>query len=185
MHTSNTRRSPDRRRQCLFATLLLAAVMSLLSASPAAAQYPATSSDLAVRFDSTCEWQISGSGFDPGAAIDIHFSRMTAHYATVAADATGGFTFLLRIVSSVPHGRQTLSATGPNTVGGLHTLAARVVVPRGNCKNQGSALPGGLVDTFPRVPPADGPPLAAAAAVLIAVLMFGTRMGPIRVTARA
>lgn len=72
---------------------------------------------------------MSGSGFAPGARIDIVLNSDPIHLATVEADATGFFEVTVPLpAGGLPAGRHTLTATGPDPSGGLRVLSVPVVV---------------------------------------------------------
>lgn len=75
------------------------------------------------------EITLSGSGFAPGAQIDIVIESDPIHLGTVNADATGYFEATVTIpTTGLPAGDHTLKATGPDPTGGLRVLSISVEV---------------------------------------------------------
>lgn len=88
---------------------------------------------------------VSGSGFAPGAQIDIVIESDPVLLATVRADVTGYFETTVTIpTEGVAPGAHTLKATGPDATGGLRVLAVQVQVAGDRSPNNtgtGGTLP--------------------------------------------
>lgn len=75
------------------------------------------------------EIALSGSGFAPGAQIDIVIESDPIHLGTVSTDATGYFEATVTIpTTGLSAGDHTLKATGPGPAGGLRVLSIPIEV---------------------------------------------------------
>lgn len=107
------------------------------------------------------EITLSGSGFAPGAQIDIVIESDPIHLGTASADATGFFEATVTIpTTGLSVGDHTLKATGPDATGGLRVLSIPVEV----VGSAGAAAPG---------PRPTGPGLPVTGSVVLPLAALG------------
>jgi len=119
----------------VMATLLM--LWGLISAGPAAAQYPPSTGDLVVEstvLEPGSSMEVSGAGFCGGAPVDLTLKPRDGGtgqaLATFTADDQGQFSGAVTIPQDTPPGEYTLEASGasPPCPDGVQVLSAGITV---------------------------------------------------------
>ena len=137
-----------------------------------AADYPVTSGGLEVSQGGSSTTAVSpgssvtvaGSGFAPGASVQVTIASTPTLLATVNADAAGAMSAEVTIPSDIEAGTHTLSASGADPNGGTRVLSRTISV---SGSTSGSDSSGAAV--FGRT----GANSAALAGVGLAVVALG------------
>ena len=127
------RRSKTRSVTALLGAVFFVAALvgASLFATPASAQYGATTGVLDVAYEDGCYVWVEGGGFAPGATVAITLSNGSTNVRTTTADGSGWFSYLIILNTGDTKGNQTFAASGPNSGGGIHSLSTTVKVAPG------------------------------------------------------
>lgn len=166
------------RKALVFITVVLAACS--LAAAAGAADYPVNGGGLGVSQNGSPTTTVapgstvtlSGSGFAPGASIQITIASTPRLLATVTADGSGSFTATVTIPSGLEPGTHTLSATGASASGGTVVLTQQITLGSSTSGSNGSS--GAMAFTGGN----------AAALAGVAVVVFGVGFLFVMVTRR-
>lgn len=138
------------------AAVILATVLGATMASAQQSQPVTRDEDALTASDTTPEVgqtiTVSGTGFAPGASVDITLEPGAVKLGSTTADATGAISALVTIPASISPGDYRLKASGAALGGGLTIIETSIVIHEagGGSANTPSSTAGSPGETLPR-----------------------------------